>query len=74
MCRPWSAATPDSVAAARLAIQLEFIWKVNNCCDSCGGKEYEKPIDIDWPNREVGGGKFDATFNGQEWEISLPFG
>jgi len=72
--QPWSVAAPDSVAAAELAIRLELIWKVNNCCDSCGGEVYEKPIAVDWENHMAGGVGFDATFTGKIWLIDLHAG
>lgn len=72
--QPFSARTPASIAAAEMAIRVAYIWKVNNCCDSCGGYLYEEPLDISWDNHTVNGIKFNATFNGQEWEVFLNAG
>ena len=72
--KPWSAVPTGSVEAAKFAVRLAFIRKVNNCCDSCGGEEYEKPIAVDWENRKVRGVRFDATFNGREWVVFLHAG
>lgn len=65
-------AAPDSAEAGILAVRLTAIHSMNFGCDSCGGLEYDGPIEVDWPGRTVGGGvEFEATFSGGTWEILI---
>lgn len=65
-------AAPDSVEAGILAVRLTAIHSMNFGCDSCGGLEYDGPIEVDWPGRTVAGGvEFEAEFTGGAWDILI---
>lgn len=65
-------AAPDSAEAGILAVRLTAIHSMDFGCDSCGGLEYDAPIEVDWAGRTVAGGvEFEAEFTGGAWDILI---
>jgi len=68
---PPPTAAPDSPEAGILAVRLAAIHSMNWGCDSCGGLEYDAPIQVDWEGRTVAGVEFEATYEGGAWQILI---
>jgi hypothetical protein len=69
---PPPTAAADSPEAGILAVRLAAIHSMNWGCDSCGGLEYDAPIEVDWAGRTVAGGvEFEAAFEEGAWQILI---
>jgi len=69
---PTPVAAPDSEAAGVLAVRLDVIQGMNWGCDSCGGAQYDAAVPVDWDAGTVlGGTEFEATFDGEHWDIMI---
>ncbi|HSQ37097.1 MAG TPA: hypothetical protein VLS92_04295 [Acidimicrobiia bacterium] len=66
------AAAADSAEAGILAVRLTAVHSMNWGCDSCGGLEYDAPIEVDWAGQMVAGGvEFEAAFEEGAWQIII---
>jgi len=69
---PPPTAAADSSEAGILAVRLTAVHSMNWGCDSCGGLEYDAPIEVDWAGRTVAGGvEFEAAFEEGAWQILI---